>query len=203
MVTTATNSVTLAIGTNPGGDAWPAPPTRSTHRRRGHLRRLQDHRQAGQLHPDRGSPTGFTTVTEQRLHHHRRRRQPSSPSPPSPGRGQRHGLDHPARRDHPGRRRQHRDHGQQLDHLGHRHQPRRGAGLHHQPGHATGGVASFGGCKITGKAGSYTLTAAATGLARRQRAPASTSRPARPPSWSSRPSPAAEPTGRPGRPSRS
>ena len=29
---------------------------------------------------------------------------------------------------------------------------------------ATGGVASFAGCKITGKAGSYTLTAAATGL---------------------------------------
>ena len=29
---------------------------------------------------------------------------------------------------------------------------------------ATGGVASFAGCKITGKAGTYTLTAAATGL---------------------------------------
>ncbi len=32
------------------------------------------------------------------------------------------------------------------------------------PLNAGGGTASFGGCKITGKAGSYTLTAAATGL---------------------------------------
>ena len=56
------------------------------------------------------------------------------------------------------------DHCHQLDHPGYRDQPRRHAGLHRQPQDATGGVATFAGCEITGTLGNYTLTASATGL---------------------------------------
>ena len=54
VVTNATNSITLAVGTNPGGDAGlhrGQHPQRE--RRHGQLRRLQDHRQGGHLHTDR------------------------------------------------------------------------------------------------------------------------------------------------------
>ena len=67
---------------------------------------------------------------------------------------------------------------------------------------ANAGTASFAGCKITGKAGSYTLTAAASRPDRRHEQHRSPSPSAPPPSWSSPPSPAAGPTAPPGPPSR-
>ena len=53
-VTTATNPVTLAIATQPGSGATLACTTNPVNasQRRGHLRRLQDHRQGRQLHPE-------------------------------------------------------------------------------------------------------------------------------------------------------
>ena len=64
---------------------------------------------------------------------------------------------------------------------------------------ANAGVATFAGCKITGTAGTYSLSATATGLSSAT-SNTSPSPPAPPPSSSSRPSPAAAPTARPGRP---
>ena len=43
-------------------------------------------------------------------------------------------------------------------------QPRRHAGLHHQPRDRHRGVATFAGCAITGTAGSYTLSTTGPGL---------------------------------------
>ena len=67
---------------------------------------------------------------------------------------------------------------------------------------ATNGVATFAGCKITGKIGSYTLTATATGLAGGTSLPFTITIGERP-SSPSPPSPVAGPTARPGPPSRS
>ena len=66
---------------------------------------------------------------------------------------------------------------------------------------ANAGVATFASCEITGKAGTYTLTAAATGFTT-VTSTTSPSPSAPLPSWSSPPSPAAGPTARPGAPSR-
>ncbi len=57
-VTTATNAITLAIGTNPGGAPGLHHQPAHCHRRRRHLRRLQDHRHGRELHPDRGQRPG-------------------------------------------------------------------------------------------------------------------------------------------------
>ena len=64
---------------------------------------------------------------------------------------------------------------------------------------ATAGTSTFAGCKITGKTGTYTLTATATGLTGATSNCVHHHRRARPPSSSSPPSPAAGPTARPGR----
>ena len=53
VVTNATNQITLALGTNPGGRAQLHHQPAQRQRRRGLLRRLQDHRQDRHLHPDR------------------------------------------------------------------------------------------------------------------------------------------------------
>ena len=92
---------------------------------------------------------------------------------------------------------------EQHGHLGHRHPAghRGRPGLHHQPGQRGNGVATFAGCKITGTAGSYTLSATTTGLTSATTTP-SPSPSGRPPSWWSPPSPTAGPTVRPEPPSR-
>ena len=163
IVPTATNSVTLAIGTNPGGTlACTTNPLAAT-AGVGHLRRLQDHRQDGELHPDCDG--------------HRARRHDQQPFTITVGLRHPAGLHHPA-----GRRGQRRD----LDDpaavtvedqsgnavttatntvtLALGTNPGGTLACTTNPLAATGGTSTFAGCKITGKAGSYTLTAAATGL---------------------------------------
>ena len=75
VVTNATNSVTLAVGTNPGGALdLHHQPARGQHRH-GLLRRLRDHRQGRHLHADRRG---------RRLHHRDQRHLHPSPSDPPP-----------------------------------------------------------------------------------------------------------------------
>ena len=189
-----------AIGTNPGGTlACTTNPLAATGRRR-HLRRLQDHRQDGELHAE-ATATGLAGTTSNR-----------SPSPPGtatqlvfttqPGGGANGATwtTQPAVtvEDQSGNMVTTATNSVTLA-VGTN--PGGTLACTTNPLAATGGTSTFAGCKITGKAGTYTLTAAATGLTG-PRARPSPSPPARPPSSSSPPSPVAEPTAPPGPPSR-
>ena len=86
---------------------------------------------------------------------------------PARRRGQRLGLDHPARGQRRGRRRQHGHHGHQLDHPRHRHRQPGGARSPAPPTRwapPTGWPASPAARSPATTPGAYTLTAAATGF---------------------------------------
>ena len=148
------NMVTTATNGHPGHRDQPRrhaglhhQPARR-HRRHGLLRRLQDHRQGGELHPDRRA-TGLTGAT-------------SSAFTITPGTATQlvfttqpgGGADGATWTTQPAVSIEDAS-GNVVTtatnhHPGHRDQPRRHAGLHHQPLGATGGTSSFAGCKITG-----------------------------------------------------
>ena len=128
--TNNTASITLAIGHPARGRRHPRlhgqPQDRG--RRRGHLRRVQDHRQGGQLHPERQRHRAQRRH-QQLVQPHRRPGQPAGLQHPARRRGQRRHLEHPARRQHRGCIGQR--HQRWLEHhLGHR-QPARQRGQPH------------------------------------------------------------------------
>ena len=161
-VTTATNSITLALGTNPGGAlACTTNPLGAT----GGTSSFAGCKITGKA----GSYTLTATATDSPghqscIHHHSGHRHPARLQHPAQRRGGWRHLGHPTRRQHRGRLGQRRDHRRQLDHLGHRDQP--GGRWPAPPTRSAPPAASptFAGCEITGKLGSYTLTASATGL---------------------------------------
>ena len=132
-VTSATNSITLAVGTNPGGDpglhhqpARPPPAARPpSPAARSPARRARYTLTAAATGLTGTTSTAFTitsgTATQLVF--------TTQPGGGADGAD----LDHPAGRQRRGRLGQRGDHRHQLDHPGHRDQPRRHPRLHHQP----------------------------------------------------------------------
>ena len=205
-ITTATNSV-IAGHRDPAGHGAPWPAPRNPLAATGGVATFAGCQITGNAgsYTLTASSTGLTTATSTPFSITVGDRPPSSPSRTQPGGGA-NGAAWTTQpvvtvEDVGGNTVTTRD---QLHHPRRRHQTPGGTlGLHRRnPLTATDGVATFAGCKITGKAGTYTLTAGGHRLHDRSPATPSPSPSARPPSWSSPPSPAAGSTGRPGAPSR-
>ena len=127
-VSTDTNTITLAIGTNPSGGTLSGC-QREHGGRRGRLLGLQDRQGRHRVHADgdrRRRRPDLAFGAEQRLRRHRRLGVPARLHHPALRCCERGRLQHPAHGHHRGCRRQHGEHRHQHDHLRHRHQPERG-----------------------------------------------------------------------------
>ena len=201
VVTTATNPVTLGLGHQPRRHAQLHDQPARPQRRRRLLRRLQDHRQDRHLHPDRH--LGRPDQRDKRLALASLSVPPrSSPSPPSPAAGPTAPPGAPSRCvDGRGRGRATPSRPRPPSPSPSGPTPAAALACTTNPLAANGGTASFAGCKITGKAGTYTLTARGHRLHDRDQQHLHHHLRHRHPDRLQRPSPAAGPTARPGAPS--